>query len=65
VEDQVTEFLRQMTNILRSTEEDPVTGQKTARWIKRGPDHFAHADSYAEVALGRLQAGVITATVLG
>jgi len=65
VEDQMTEFVRQMTNILRSTEEDPVTGQKTARWIKRGPDHFAHADSYAEVALGRLRAGVITATVLG
>jgi hypothetical protein len=58
VEDQVTEYVRQMTNILRSTEEDPVTGQKTARWIKRGPDHFAHADSYAEVALGRLEAWV-------
>jgi hypothetical protein len=54
-----------MTNILRSTEEDPVTGQKTARWIKRGPDHFAHADSYAEVALGRLDAGRVTATILG
>ena len=65
VEDEVTDFVRQMTNILRSTEEDPVTGQKTARWIKRGPDHFAHADSYAEVALGRLLSGVVTATVLG
>jgi len=65
VEDEMTEFVRQMTNILRSIEEDPVTGQKTARWVKRGPDHYAHADSYAEVALGRLASGVVTATVLG
>lgn len=65
VEDEMTDFVRQMTNILRSTEEDPVTGQKTARWVKRGPDHYAHADSYAEVALGRLFSGVVTATVIG
>jgi hypothetical protein len=65
VEDEMVNFVKQMTNTLRSVEEDPVTGQKQARWIKRGPDHFAHADSYAEIALGRLTCGVVTAEVLG
>jgi hypothetical protein len=65
VEDEMTNAVVQMTNILRSIEEDPVTGAKKAIWIKRGPDHFAHADSYAEIALGRLTAGRVTAEVLG
>jgi hypothetical protein len=65
IEDEMTNFVKQMTNTLRSVEEDPVTGQKTARWIKRGPDHYAHADSYAEIALGRLTRGIITAEVIG
>ncbi len=65
VEGQVTAYVKQMTNILRSVEEDPVTGAKKATWIKRGPDHFAHADSYAEVALGRRGAFMAKATVLG
>lgn len=65
IEDEMTNFVTQMTNTLRRVEEDPVTGQKVARWIKRGPDHFAHADSYAEIALGRLTCGVVTAEVLG
>ncbi len=65
IEGQVTAYVKQMTNILRSVEEDPVTGAKRATWIKRGPDHFAHADSYAEVALGRRGAYMATASVLG
>jgi hypothetical protein len=65
IEDEVTEFVRQMTNTLRSIQEDPMSGQKRAVWIKRGPDHFAHADSYAEIALERLHAGEVTATILG
>ncbi|MBN1837903.1 MAG: phage terminase large subunit family protein [Spirochaetales bacterium] len=65
IEGQVTAYVKQMTNILRSIEEDPVTGAKRATWIKRGPDHFAHADSYAELALGRRGAFMATATVLG
>ena len=31
----------------------PRDRSQAATWIKRGPDHFAHADSYAEIALGR------------
>ena len=65
IEGQVTTYVKQMTNILRSVEEDPVTGAKRATWIKRGPDHFAHADSYSEIALGRRGAFLATATVLG
>jgi len=65
IEGQATAYVKQMTNILRSVEEEPVTGAKRATWIKRGPDHFAHADSYAEIALGRRGAFVARATVLG
>jgi hypothetical protein len=65
IEGQMTTYVKQMTNILRSIEEDSVTGAKRATWIKRGPDHFAHADSYAEIALGRRGAGMARATLLG
>ena len=65
VEDEMREFVRQMTNILRRVEEDPVSGGQRAVWIKRGPDHYAHADSYAEIALRRQRAGVVTATIIG
>jgi hypothetical protein len=50
---------------LRTVVEDPETGGKKARWIKRGPDHFAHADSYAEIAHRRVRGGQITATIIG
>jgi len=65
IEGQVTTYVKQMTNILRSVEEDSVTGAKRATWIKRGPDHFAHADSYAETPLTRRGAFMAHATVLG
>jgi hypothetical protein len=65
VEDEVREFVRQMTNVLRRVEEDPVSGGKRAVWITRGPDHYAHADSYAEIALRRQRAGVVTVSVIG
>ena len=42
-----------------------MSGGKRAVWIKRGPDHYAHADSYAEIALKRLRTGLVTATVIG
>ena len=65
IEDDVHDYVKQMTNILRRVEEDPETGAKRASWVKRGPDHFAHADSYAEVALGRLNMGVVRASRIG
>jgi uncharacterized Zn finger protein (UPF0148 family) len=65
VEDGVSEYVRQMTNVLRKIEEDKDTGQKKAVWVQRGPDHFAHADSYAEIALRRQTLGVVRGTVLG
>jgi hypothetical protein len=65
VEDQVTEYVRQMTNVLRKIEEDPENGQKRAVWIQRGPDHYAHADSYAEIALKRSTLGLVHGTSLG
>src|SRR5680860_179265 len=65
VEGEVTEYVRQMTNILRTVSEDPQSGSKRARWIRRGPDHFAHADCYAEIALRRLNTGGVSVLVLG
>ena len=65
VEGGVEEFVSQTTNTLRRVEEDPVTGTKRAVWIKRGPDHFAHADSYAEVALRGRKLGLVTVSILG
>jgi hypothetical protein len=64
-EGEVLEYVKQMTNTVRTVAEDPVTGGKKARWVKRGPDHFAHADSYAEIALRRLHWGEVTCTILG
>ena len=65
VEDEVSEYVRQMTNVLRKIEEDPETGQKKAVWVRRGPDHYAHADSYAEIALKRINMGLVHGCVIG
>jgi hypothetical protein len=65
VEDSMTEYVWQMTNVLRKIEEDKETGQKKAVWVQRGPDHFAHADSYAEIALRRLTLGLVRGSVIG
>jgi hypothetical protein len=65
VEGEVREWVHQMTNLLRRVEEDPVSGGKRAVWIRRGPDHYAHADSYAEIALRRQKLGVVTVAILG
>ena len=65
VQDGVVEYVSQMTNINRAVVEDPQTGAKRAKWVHRGPDHFAHADSYAEIALLRLDWDRITATSSG
>lgn len=65
IEDETRDYVKQMTNILRKIEEDSVTGGKRAIWVKRGPDHFAHADSYAELAYSRLDMGIVRASVVG
>jgi hypothetical protein len=61
----VEEYMRQLTQIVRTIYEDPQTGDKRARWVRRGPDHFAHADCYAEMAIKALGIGLVRATVLG
>jgi hypothetical protein len=42
-----------------------VSGQKKAVWVERGPDHFAQADSYADIALRRSTLGLVRGAVLG
>jgi hypothetical protein len=60
------EYARQLTNIVRLMREHPDTGQKHAVWRKKAADdHYAHADAYAEVALKRLNYGLVRATIIG
>lgn len=66
LEGEMLEWKRQMMNIVRLVREDPDTGQKKAIWRKRGADdHYAHADSYAEIALQRGRGSGVRATILG
>jgi len=46
----VPEFYQQMTSSIRVTETNPRTGQPTARWMERGPDHYLHAANYNRIA---------------
>ena len=46
----VPEFYQQMTASIRVTEINPRTGQPTARWMERGPDHYLHAANYNRLA---------------
>ena len=64
VEGEVTEYVRQMTNVMPCIRADPRSGQKRVVWISRGPDHYAHADSFAELAQRRLAQGRVRASLL-
>jgi len=54
-------FYEQMTSSIRVTETNPRTGQSTARWMERGPDHFLHAANYCRIAM---QKGVLGQALL-
>lgn len=56
------EWLTQMTNMQRDTEEDK-NGFPRAVWRKIGPDHYRHADNYDQEALRLLLAGPAERTV--
>lgn len=43
-------FVQQMGNMTRDEKENEKTGKSRAVWIKTGPDHFRHADSYCHIA---------------
>jgi len=45
------EFKAQITNLVRIYSEHPKTGERLPQYIKKGPDHYAHAANYAEIAL--------------
>ena len=48
------EYIRQMCNIAKVIEEDQETGSKEFRYRKLGPDHYFHADNYANLACQRV-----------
>lgn len=39
-------FVQQMGNMVRDEVENKKTGKTRAVWVKTGPDHFRHADTY-------------------
>jgi hypothetical protein len=49
-QDLSTEFKKNLNNIVRIYEEDG-HGNPIGRYVNNGPDHFAHADTYSEIAL--------------
>ena len=49
----ISEFYNQMTSSMRITKPDGRTGQLTARWVERGPDHFFHTANYNRIAVSR------------
>jgi hypothetical protein len=47
------EFFKHLTNIAKVLQEDE-SGGRTFRWIKTGPDHYAHSLSYCLLASQRI-----------
>jgi len=43
-------FIQQLGNMTRDEKENEKTGKSRAVWIKTGPDHYRHADSYCHIA---------------
>lgn len=52
-------FIQQMTNMVRDEIEDKRTQKSRAVWVKTGPDHYRHADSYCHVAFLERNGGEI------
>jgi hypothetical protein len=46
-----TDFKIHIKNLVRSYKLDNEKSREKAEYKKVGPDHFAHADNYAEIAL--------------
>lgn len=53
IDPDIEEFIRHLTALAKVEKEDERTGERTARYIRTGPDHFAHALAYALVAADR------------
>lgn len=53
-------FIQQMGNMTRDEKENEKTGKSRAVWIKTGPDHFRHADSYCHIAWLQSRGGDIS-----
>ncbi len=51
----VESFIRQLCAIAKVLQEDERTGRQVARYIRTGPDHFAHALAYECLAAERLR----------
>jgi hypothetical protein len=62
---QVEEFIRQLCAIAKVLQEDERTGRQVARYIRTGPDHFAHALAYECLAADRLRTTPVVAARAG
>lgn len=52
-------FIQQMGNMVRDEQEDKKTGKSRAVWVKTGPDHYRHADTYNLLAYLQRKGGDI------
>jgi hypothetical protein len=48
----VEEFARHVSALVRIEDEDEETGEVSHRYVQTGPDHWGHADGYANLAAG-------------
>ena len=54
------EFARHCANIARVLQTDPETGTSRYNYIKTGPDHYRHAQSYESLARNQALGGVFS-----
>jgi len=50
----VEDYAKELTNVAKVSKEDQVTGSKEFRYVRIGPDHFAHATAYALLSTKRI-----------
>lgn len=48
----VEEFAKHVAALVRNEQTDDETGEVTTKYIQTGPDHWGHADGYANLAAG-------------
>lgn len=56
LDQRLEELIRHLTSIAKVLHEDERTGRQVARYLRTGPDHFAHALAYECLAADRLNA---------
>lgn len=65
VDGRVEELIRHLGALAKVVSEDGRTGRQVARYVRTGPDHFAHALCYEFLAADRLRTAPVVVTRAG